>query len=983
MSLEMITLPTNKSVTVVNNNIRTLRQSEKGLVLPVTLIDANGSAYDLTNKKIVFSENKEEGKVIIDDGSGEHSGQIQMIDEKAGRFDYILQADIYSASGEAWFEIVSGTTVVDTTKNFKFKVLKQANIHINNDNYVSTLEALENHFRGVTQKAEQDVIALSNDLRNTSNKAKQDAINAINEAKNNAINTLNQLRNQYTDYQTKYNNLQNEWNAQKQKIQQDADNQKAALKKAADDQRNADKAADDEARTNAINAVNSAKDSAIKAANDNFNKKLSDLQQDYDTWKTKTISDFNFKAKQITDSINAQNQNIDTVKQQLKDTQSQMSNLLKQFSSVDFNNFVKQVNLSPQNSAVNLFAGTNQKIEITGSGNGKWNSFDTYVLAKPKLEDFGIKVGDSVTLSFDWYAYDTTNTYTGTFNANEVNQEKYGWGGYSVPFKATGTLGNNDTHVSLNSNNKSGHVTMSFKVADKDMQWFKPKFRVRTDNVLTTTTITIEHFQAIKGDIAIPYKPAIEDLIDSNELSYRLNRHIFGFLPLENNLNNWNKSEAAKKCGNIFFNDFESSNTFDYLGVADFEVLEHEIDVIPNTSYRITFDFQSLTNMMTLKDQGASGYSDYIIAAVNSSETTNVGQINGDLGNVNVPVKTKKIQSFTLDFFSSNHSKVYFSFRLGSLADGVPMRFVIKKIALQTYQFTHENTYTKEEIDQKIATAGQVKRVQGVNPDPSGNVNLPQQTVTLGYDFINKKPTNESRAFSNYWMVDQQVLGQIADYIRKVSGVLGKDGIDANSLTDSGNYIVRPNNAANYPRQDWGVMIVDGSGNRVSQMYIPDTGEAIFWRFKTDNTWRPWKEIANADRVNLNGPLFHRAVAGNNWGDILGFGNNSQALVAFRGDTANAMNNLLGNYSAGVAFGGADTKGYLEVSYGDHTARIGGGNGNAPVWHEDIAWKSDITNLQNQLNSLRSQTKKTWIGTMDQYNAIGNKDGNTIYYITE
>ena len=108
---------------------------------------------------------------------------------------------------------------------------------------------------------------------------------------------------------------------------------------------------------------------------------------------------------------------------------------------------------------------------------------------------------------------------------------------------------------------------------------------------------------------------------------------------------------------------------------------------------------------------------------------------------------------------------------------------------------------------------------------------------------------------------------------------------------------------------------------------------------------------ADKSQVNVEGSLFRMLSAGNTWNDILGFDNgDAPALVAFRGNSSGPMNNLLGNYSAGVAFGGSDTKGFLEVSYADHNARIGGGNGDAPVWHEDIAWKSDIDRLQNIIN---------------------------------
>ena len=167
---------------------------------------------------------------------------------------------------------------------------------------------------------------------------------------------------------------------------------------------------------------------------------------------------------------------------------------------------------------------------------------------------------------------------------------------------------------------------------------------------------------------------------------------------------------------------------------------------------------------------------------------------------------------------------------------------------------------------------------------------------------------------------------------------------------------------------------VAGSDGRFEiALYIgngPNANPKIAYRFYGWDHWKPWVLFADNDdisnlqnavnskadksQVNVGGSLFRMVPAGKTWSDILGFDNgDTPALVAFRGNTGGAMDNLLGNYSAGVAFGGGDTKGFLEVSYEDHNARIGGGNGNAPVWHEDIAWKSDVNDLRNQVQQLK------------------------------
>lgn len=262
------------------------------------------------------------------------------------------------------------------------------------------------------------------------------------------------------------------------------------------------------------------------------------------------------------------------------------------------------------------------------------------------------------------------------------------------------------------------------------------------------------------------------------------------------------------------------------------------------------------------------------------------------------------------------------------------------------------DVYTKTEVDSK--TSG---------------------TIITDYDIANKNPTKKTDSYTNKWLVDQNVLGQFADQINQLKGRRTGDSADCNTLTDSGVYLINSfENSKNFPTGNWGVLVVfNGDSQRTEQIYFTDDGASVFmrtygWINGTVN-WGNWNQIAwksditnlqnavnsKADKsqVNVEGSLFRMLSAGNTWNDILGFDNgDAPALVAFRGNTGGPMNNLLGNYSAGVAFGGGDTKGFLEVSYGDHNARIGGGNGNAPVWHEDIAWKSDVNDLRNQVQQL-------------------------------
>ncbi len=272
-------------------------------------------------------------------------------------------------------------------------------------------------------------------------------------------------------------------------------------------------------------------------------------------------------------------------------------------------------------------------------------------------------------------------------------------------------------------------------------------------------------------------------------------------------------------------------------------------------------------------------------------------------------------------------------------------------------------------------TALDKKAVKSVGICPN---NLHFENGSFNYWSDEVKASPDANGYAVIDLTDDTPVRAAADQLNAMltglnhlQGKQTKDSADANALSETGIYYC-PNHAKNFPVYQWGTLVTsNGNGARASQLYFPDDNSAVWFRtFNGD--WQGWVTLANIDdvnnakssltssinavnnKVNVGGSLFKMLSAGNTWNDILGFDNGgAPALVAFRGNSGGPMNNLLGNYSAGVAFGGGDTKGFLEVSYGDHNARIGGGNGSAPVWHEDIAWKSDVNDLRNQVQQLK------------------------------
>lgn len=80
-------------------------------------------------------------------------------------------------------------------------------------------------------------------------------------------------------------------------------------------------------------------------------------------------------------------------------------------------------------------------------------------------------------------------------------------------------------------------------------------------------------------------------------------------------------------------------------------------------------------------------------------------------------------------------------------------------------------------------------------------------------------------------------------------------------------------------------------------------------------------------------------------------------LKSIRGQ-AKAPAWFLPDYSAGIAFGGEDTKGIISVRYGQPSVRFAGGNGDAPVWYFTITGSNDKSYNLNGIGGHSSDSAK-------------------------
>ena len=139
------------------------------------------------------------------------------------------------------------------------------------------------------------------------------------------------------------------------------------------------------------------------------------------------------------------------------------------------------------------------------------------------------------------------------------------------------------------------------------------------------------------------------------------------------------------------------------------------------------------------------------------------------------------------------------------------------------------NVYSKSEVDSKTTA-----------------------TIVTGYDIPSKTRQTMSAGVNVKWLVDPSVIDIVADQINQLKGRRTVDKPDFNTLTDGGTYYVTsPLMGKNYPTGAWGTLLVsNGSGHRISQLYFPDDSSAPWTRLLDETTWHNWIQLSTKQDVN-------------------------------------------------------------------------------------------------------------------------------------
>ena len=99
MTNDQLVLQVNKINISPDKTYVKYNQNERGKVIDINVIDNDGiNAYDLTNKKIRFVDEKEDNKLIIDD-EADNPSHFTRANDTQGKFSYTFHDLVYQRSG--------------------------------------------------------------------------------------------------------------------------------------------------------------------------------------------------------------------------------------------------------------------------------------------------------------------------------------------------------------------------------------------------------------------------------------------------------------------------------------------------------------------------------------------------------------------------------------------------------------------------------------------------------------------------------------------------------------------------------------------------------------------------------------------------------------------------------------------------------------------------------------------------------------------
>ena len=327
MANDQLVLQINKINVSPDKSYVKYNQNERGKVIDINVIDNDGiNAYDLTNKKIRFVDDKENNKLIVDD-EADNPNRFTRTNDSQGKFSYTLNDLAYQRSGIARFEIYTDADHIDATSNFEIQIETTSSLSVANESYISSLESLVAHYRSTINTTETE----TNKLIDSLNKQVAQAISDGNKNVADEVSSIKEIIQQMqTEYKSKSDalaKLTSDWQTQTQTIQNNVDDQLKQINENANSEIDKLKQdADGQLKTNQENAT-AALTKINQDAADQLNANLRSLQEDYNTWKTSTVGDFQAKLDKLTQQLNTDEADQASLRQVIDSAKEAVSKL--------------------------------------------------------------------------------------------------------------------------------------------------------------------------------------------------------------------------------------------------------------------------------------------------------------------------------------------------------------------------------------------------------------------------------------------------------------------------------------------------------------------------------------------------------------------------------------------------------------------------------------------------------------------------------
>ena len=279
-------------------------QGDKGYRQPFRLTNA-WNEYEVKAENLCFSATKPDGQII------EVENEPERFTEQDNIWYFLLPDEVTQKTGSVscYFYVKDNiNNIVASTTKFSYQVEAKFTDEERSVSYVSALERLQKKFEEYIENAKVSI----NQMTDSSNEVKQEAIARLNEARQQFESQLNLMINQFAEYQSKYNEL-------------------------------------------------------LSTLNQKFDDELVSYRSNYDEWKDSAVKDFEERIKTITDELTAAEQN----QADLKSAIDSAMDAVDKIKGVDFTKYALKEDLEKFYDKTTIDeklknAGTLKQISVNG-----------------------------------------------------------------------------------------------------------------------------------------------------------------------------------------------------------------------------------------------------------------------------------------------------------------------------------------------------------------------------------------------------------------------------------------------------------------------------------------------------------------------------------------------------------------------------------------------------------------------------------------